>query len=178
MTGSRAGAPKPAPRNPVCWTPDLEAEALRLYLQDGLSASQVADRLGGGVTRSAVLGKVHRLGLRKRPPRAERNAESGVPHGRNANADGPKPRKPRVASSLRRLPPPLPPRPLPPLREVFVDSVPVRLAALGACACRWPIDDPGEGRMDRALFCAAPAAGDTYCPAHRALSRAPARRTA
>lgn len=45
----------------ISWT-DERVENLKKLWQDGLSASQIAGRLGG-VTRNAVIGKVHRLGL-------------------------------------------------------------------------------------------------------------------
>ncbi|HEX4182216.1 MAG TPA: GcrA family cell cycle regulator, partial [Caulobacteraceae bacterium] len=43
------------------WTAERVSALTRLW-QEGLSASQVADQLGG-VSRSGVLGKLHRLGL-------------------------------------------------------------------------------------------------------------------
>src|SRR3954466_10041455 len=43
------------------WT-DERVERLKKLWQDGLSASQIAGELGG-ITRNAVIGKVHRLGL-------------------------------------------------------------------------------------------------------------------
>src|SRR5205085_6698739 len=43
------------------WTDDRVASLKKLWLE-GLSASQIAKQLGG-VTRNAVIGKVHRLGL-------------------------------------------------------------------------------------------------------------------
>ena len=45
----------------MAWT-DERVELLKKLWADGLSASQIAGRLGG-VTRNAVIGKVHRLGL-------------------------------------------------------------------------------------------------------------------
>src|SRR3712207_3063070 len=50
-------------RGPVMmsWT-DERVERLKKLWQEGLSASQIAAELGG-VTRNAVIGKVHRLGL-------------------------------------------------------------------------------------------------------------------
>lgn len=50
------------------WT-DERLERLPLLLRDGNSAAQIARQLGGGLTRNAVIGKVHRLGLKL--PRAE-----------------------------------------------------------------------------------------------------------
>ena len=45
----------------LSWTDERVAALKKLWL-DGLSASQIAKQLGG-VTRNAVIGKVHRLGL-------------------------------------------------------------------------------------------------------------------
>ena len=43
------------------WTPEREAEARRLWTE-GQSAAHIARHLGG-VTRLAVIGKIHRMGL-------------------------------------------------------------------------------------------------------------------
>ena len=63
------------------WTGD-RIELLRQRWADGISATQIAAELGG-VSRSAVLGKVHRLGLselprveREKPPRLRGVARS------------------------------------------------------------------------------------------------------
>ena len=45
----------------MAWT-DERVETLKKLWTEGLSASQIAQKLGG-VTRNAVIGKVHRLGL-------------------------------------------------------------------------------------------------------------------
>ena len=50
----------------MAWTDD-RIETLRKLWDDGLSASQIAKELGEGVTRNAVIGKAHRLGLKSRP---------------------------------------------------------------------------------------------------------------
>jgi GcrA cell cycle regulator len=44
------------------WT-DERVELLRRLWLDGKSASQISDRLGGGLSRNACIGKIHRLGL-------------------------------------------------------------------------------------------------------------------
>ncbi len=63
------------------WT-DERVELLKKLWADGLSASQIAAELGG-ITRNAVIGKVHRLGLSGRAkarPRARRaRARRGPP---------------------------------------------------------------------------------------------------
>lgn len=53
------------------WTADREAEAVRLW-RDGHSAAHIA-RVLGGITRVAVMGKIHRLGL-SRETRSERSS--------------------------------------------------------------------------------------------------------
>ena len=65
----------------MAWT-DERVETLKKLWAEGLSASQIANRLGG-VTRNAVIGKVHRLGLsgrtttsRAKAPRPRRRAVS------------------------------------------------------------------------------------------------------
>src|SRR5258708_561821 len=45
----------------MSWT-DERVETLKKLWTDGLSASQIAAELGG-ITRNAVIGKVHRLGM-------------------------------------------------------------------------------------------------------------------
>jgi hypothetical protein len=87
------------------WTPEREARALRLFLYEGFTAAEVADALGDGFSRAAVIGKVRRLGFRKR------------------DVVGKPPRRTAIASVCSpgvesRLPPQRPLVPLPPLREV------------------------------------------------------------
>ncbi|MEO3386350.1 GcrA family cell cycle regulator [Mesorhizobium sp. CAU 1741] len=65
------------------WT-DERVELLRKLWAEGLSASQIATQLGG-VSRNAVIGKVHRLKLSARgrtssaQPRAKKAASAGAP---------------------------------------------------------------------------------------------------
>jgi GcrA cell cycle regulator len=50
----------------MAWT-DEKVAALKKHWDEGLSASQIAAKLGDDVTRNAVIGKAHRLGLKSRP---------------------------------------------------------------------------------------------------------------
>jgi GcrA cell cycle regulator len=61
------------------WTEE-RVELLKKLWADGLSASQIAAQLGG-VTRNAVIGKVHRLSLSGRAKQA-----SGAPRPRKVRA--------------------------------------------------------------------------------------------
>jgi GcrA cell cycle regulator len=63
MTPQRAHAPKTEGLR-MSWT-DERVETLKRMWNEGQSASQIAKELGG-VTRNAVIGKVHRLGLSNR----------------------------------------------------------------------------------------------------------------
>lgn len=71
------------------WT-DERVETLRKLWADGLSASQIAAQLGG-VSRNAVIGKVHRLNL---PGRAKSGGQAAVRTKRATTA----PRAPNYAS--------------------------------------------------------------------------------
>ena len=53
----------------MAWTDD-RVEILKKMWGEGKSASQIAKELGG-VTRNAVIGKVHRLGLSNRATTAK-----------------------------------------------------------------------------------------------------------
>ena len=64
------------------WT-DERVELLKKLWADGLSASQIAAELGG-ITRNAVIGKVHRLGLSGRA----KSPSSTAPRPRKARSSG------------------------------------------------------------------------------------------
>ena len=75
----------------MSWT-DERVETLKSMWSDGKSASQIAKELGG-VTRNAVIGKVHRLGLSNRvggehPDGRRRGAPSPSPDGRASRRRG------------------------------------------------------------------------------------------
>jgi GcrA cell cycle regulator len=65
------------------WTED-RVELLKKLWSEGLSASQTAIELGGGISRNAVIGKVHRLGLSARA----KSQSSSVPLQRKPRAQG------------------------------------------------------------------------------------------
>jgi len=50
------------PRAGAFWTPERVETARRLYIDEGMSAGEVAAILRHGATRSAVIGKAHRMG--------------------------------------------------------------------------------------------------------------------
>ena len=62
---------RPEPEIGMSWT-DERVETLKKMWAEGQSASQIAKELGG-VTRNAVIGKVHRLGLSNRTTGTEKD---------------------------------------------------------------------------------------------------------
>lgn len=135
------------------WSDDRVTALKSLWL-DGLSASQIARKLGG-VTRNAVIGKVHRLGLGRAVPSApSRPVRILIPRSpRRATA-------PRAKTAIRHTPLPAPPE-----GPGLVSS----LAALGVHACKWPIGDPKASSFS---FCGRLANGP-YCAAHKAQAFQP-----
>ena len=119
--------------------------------RDGLSASQIAKQLGG-VTRNAVIGKVHRLGL---SGRAAASAPARAP--RTATPRPTRPRRVALAAPAVRMPPVPAFAPAPEGPGLIGD-----MALLGAHVCKWPIGDPKSPDFS---FCGRQADG-RYCAAH------------
>jgi GcrA cell cycle regulator len=130
----------------------MVAELKRLWAA-GLSASEIAETLGGGVSRCAVLGKVMRLGLthRKSP-----KFKPGPPRPKAT-------RKPPVVAPSP-SPSPLPPPPRAPIPEQKPRMRRLQLTQLNEHHCRWPFGDPHRHPF---YFCAADRRpGDPYCVFH------------
>ncbi len=60
----------------MAWTYE-RVEMLTILWKNGNSASQIAKELGGGVSRNAVIGKIHRLGLSERNDSSKDNNNRG-----------------------------------------------------------------------------------------------------
>jgi len=153
----------------MSWT-DERVELLKKLWSDGLSASQIAAELGG-ITRNAVIGKVHRLGLSGRA--------------KSANASAPRQRKARSASMLRigraairgntalahayEIETEAEP-------EMIDNIIPIgqrrSILELTESTCRWPVGDPGSGDF---FFCGGNTiAGLPYCAYHSRIAYQPA----
>src|SRR4051795_13759246 len=87
----------------MSWTEE-RIERLKNMWHDGATASQIADELGG-VSRNAVIGKAHRLGLEQRP--------SPVKPGEEKEARKPAAAAPAAAPPRPRPEPPAPRAPAP-----------------------------------------------------------------
>lgn len=130
------------------WNEERTAALKKLWLE-GLSASQVARQLGG-VSRSAVIGKIHRLGItaRETPVRARTPAVRVRPAPRA-----------RVAQSA--------PRPAPRSQIVVMEDLTptAGILDLSIHSCRWPIGNPEAGDFG---FCGreTPNKRASYCADH------------
>ncbi len=98
----------------MSWT-DERIEQLRSMWEKGLTASQIADELGG-VSRNAVIGKAHRLGLKSRPSpvkATEKAAKPAKPAAPAAPRPAPVAAAPRPAAPAAPRPAPVASRPEP-----------------------------------------------------------------
>jgi GcrA cell cycle regulator len=146
---------------PLPWT-DARVETLKALWLSGLSAAQVAAGLGG-VTRNAVIGKLHRLGVAGR-------AGASLPGVQTARPPVCRLAPTTFQRSARRLRPRArPPGPsLSAPAPIASEGPPLvaDLLSLGPHACRWPIGEPAAGGFG---FCGRPAeGGGSYCAGHRA----------
>lgn len=180
----------------MSWT-DERVEKLKELWAEGISASQIAKVLGG-VTRNAVIGKVHRLGLSNRATSSSDEAKTAEPAKAKA-APAPKPEpKPEVKAEEPVAPPvpaPAPPRRVAPvIRDATQPRAPgaptpeeeaaratlieiekfakkITLLELTERTCKWPIGDPTEENF---AFCGLPAVpGKPYCEHHVAVAFQP-----
>jgi GcrA cell cycle regulator len=137
---------------------DERIETLTRLWREGLSASQVARHLGG-VTRSAVIGKVHRLGIAGREAPSRPHAVVGRP------ASG----RPRASpGGTRRHAAPRAPRLSVQPRVVFEAPATATIHTLTQHGCRWPIGEPDQADFG---FCGRLRAGaGPYCAGHAPMA--------
>jgi GcrA cell cycle regulator len=158
----------------MAWN-DERVELLKKLWADGLSASQIAGRLGG-VTRNAVIGKVHRLGLSGRATTSR--MKSHRPRVRTQAAK--RLMKPRFAAgnpAFRNLYLADTEPYVPPAEEVVIPLKERKyIQTLTEVDCRWPIGDPQQADFH---FCGKQKiTGLPYCEVHarRAFQPPQARR--
>lgn len=148
------------------WTEAMDAELRRLY-GAGIPFSQCAPQISAlgdvSVSRNAVIGRAHRLGLRRGP---DYKQQARSPRARRTPSP-PKSRPPAPA----RIAPEIVAEPVA-LRCVEVVSLKIGIADLNNQACHYP---EGDGPF---TFCGNPSkAGSPYCGPHHAIchTSAPAR---
>lgn len=110
----------------MSWT-DERIEKLTKMWEGGATASQIAEELGG-VSRNAVIGKAHRLGLKARPSPVKPNdkSETAAAKAPRPVAEPPAPAEPRVAAPR--------PAPAPPAPRAPVAAAPAPIPAAPAAS--------------------------------------------
>ena len=166
----------------MSWT-DERVELLKKLWGEGQSASQIAKELGG-VTRNAVIGKVHRLGLSNRATAAAKTESQAKPGTKSESTARRKAEpaakepdsKPSPSLARRQIIPagqPLPPQPsaneispeaLAKVSEIEKKAKKINLLELTERTCKWPVGDPATPDF---WFCGLPTqSGKPYCEAH------------
>ncbi len=162
----------------MSWTEE-RVELLRKLWLEGLSASRIAAELAGGVTRNAVIGKVHRLGLSGRVKaqtamarRATRpQAPTRAPMQQRAVA---MPMRGNTALAVEtRSMPALMPHRASSESNVVPMAENVTIMDLRESMCRWPVGDPSSSEF---RYCGgkAPIGEGPYCSFHSRMAYQPA----
>lgn len=164
---------------PTKWTPDEEEWIVDMWTA-GLSASQCAEafclQFHRMITRNAVIGKVHRMGINRMggatTPKKKRGNRSNLGFGFGPHPELPRKKSIRqtadVKAALRRYRPG---------RGVYLDPPKLGLdfsikgcswdkLEAGDCRCRWPIESGPEHQHGH-LFCGEDIVpGLSYCEHH------------
>ena len=158
----------------MSWT-DEKVELLRKLWLEGLSASQIANTLSNGITRNAVIGKVHRLGLSGRV----KASAPAVPRQRIKPLRTPAQQRPsapamrgNTALAIKSLPVEVP-RVQQAEDVVIAISECVTIMDLKEAMCRWPLGDPTSSEF---RFCGGRKpleASGPYCAYHSRIAYQP-----
>jgi GcrA cell cycle regulator len=160
----------------ISWT-DERVELLKKLWSEGLSASQIAGELGG-VTRNAVIGKVHRLGLSGRakapqPQAARPKKPAARPATTTTRSPGP------VSLGATALKSDVAPvarpqaAPQPAIYSLSEEPLIANCSVLqiNEQTCKWPIGDPSAAEFH---FCARRSdVGIPYCGYHARIAYQP-----
>jgi GcrA cell cycle regulator len=153
----------------MTWT-DERVELLKKLWTDGLSASQIAGELGG-LTRNAVIGKVHRLGLSGRA----KAPSSATPRPRKMRPPMMRTARPAMRGNTALATHAAPMYELEPEPELIDNIIPLgqrcSILELTEATCHWPIGDPGTPEF---FFCGGKAGnGLPYCAYHSRIAYQP-----
>ena len=173
----------------MSWT-DERIALLKKMWKEGKSAADIAKTLSRGVTRNAVIGKAHRMGLSGRPSPIKKTATVAKKEAPKKETAAKKPAAPAVATLKKTAKTPLASVPAKkaatpatglrppaltreaPSRPAVQDIPPlnggVALIDLSERMCKWPYGDPED---DDFTFCGRPIRpGTPYCPDHTAMA--------
>ena len=149
------------------WTTERMDDLRRLW-SEGVSASGIERAFGCVFSRSAVLGKVHRLGLEKRrqaysQPRERKPHAPVVKVGHGFDFRLARTEK---AAKQRKSSGPVPPTPILEIAPL-PECRPCSLLELTADRCHFPIGDPGQPDFH---FCGAQPETGPYCGFHHEVT--------
>ncbi|MBV1700569.1 MAG: GcrA cell cycle regulator [Hyphomicrobiales bacterium] len=168
----------------MSWT-DERIETLRQLWLEGLSASKIASRLGSNITRNAVIGKVHRMGManrekttdqlptRARNPDAPRNTMPVTGHGGGGGGGGVRGNTALATDMVTAI------ASLPQVQTKTAEAVVipmterVTIMELRESMCRWPIGDPMSSDF-RYCGSRSPIGSGPYCAGHAQIAYQPA----
>ena len=172
----------------MAWT-DERIKQLRQLWSEGQSASKIAEKLGG-VTRNAVIGKIHRLGLSNRSENSEKkiitkkrgrpakvkntdNFQKQADNGKNKdfsqiNSDKFDDLHVDGLEGDKNM---LPAATLANIAELEENAKKLNLMELTERTCKWPIGDPATENF---WFCGHPSEqGKPYCSTHVSIAFQP-----
>lgn len=141
------------------WT-DESVEQLRKMWSEGLTANEIAKKLG--VTKNAIVGKVHRLCLTARPSpiKSKDNVEENEPAQTQTEIVFEETIEEEIVVQEVETPTVATPK--------ACKGSNIKLVDLDSHTCRWPIGDP---RDDDFCFCGKKVrSGQTYCDEHSAVA--------
>ena len=159
----------------MSWT-DERVEQLRQLWLDGKSASQIAAVLANGITRNAVIGKVHRLGLSGRVKAPSQNSPRQRAPKQHSHRTAPsRPQGPRThGANALAYAPRAEMQPIErPIEDVVIPmSERVTIMELKEAMCRWPLGDPATQEF---RYCGNKSPiGVPYCTYHSRVAYQPA----
>lgn len=150
----------------MVWT-DEKVKLLVQLWESGQSITQIGKALG--MTRNAVVGKAHRIGLAKRASPIMRSEKPAQPRPAPSHQAGP-PAAPRAPVQVK-TEPAAAPQATPAGQAPQAQLTPAMLAALTPSTgprCKWPIGDPKSSEFDFCDHVALP--GKPYCAQHCAMA--------
>lgn len=157
-------------RRASVWDDQANVDKLIALWNEGCSSGIIADKIGGGVTRSGILGKLHRLGLlaandKPRQSRTRKSYGEVSKRTREIRKVGNQKMQTRIVERPRPVIVPRPPKILP-AAERAAQIVPRHLdiMQLTSRTCKWPY---GDGPY---TYCGHPATHGPYCEGHHDLA--------
>lgn len=145
----------------MAWTDERVAELKKLW-KEGLSCTQIAEKLGV-VSRNAVIGKVHRLGLSGRAapsvPSRSRVKKLEVRRAPDGNSSSRQSIQTKASASKKVVDPVE--------SKAFAGGNFRTVETIRSNECRWPVGDPSSENFH---FCGRKTGDGQYCDEHASIA--------